>query len=181
MEKGWRIPITNKVVVSESLFLNIIDQMRISLPRELQEAQELLRARDQFIARAQEDAKQIMLQAQEDAASQLDEFGLQELAQQQARRIVDEAWQTAAEIRAGADEYAETQLRELGRSAADLLRTVRNGLEYLERRRAEHAPHDEETGEAGEDGSQAAAETADYDGEAEEQPYEPYEDGDEEV
>ena len=177
LEKGWRIPITNKVVVDESLFLNMIDQMRITLPKEVQQAQELQRARDQFIARAQEDAKQIMLHAQREAASQMDEIGLREMAQEQARLIVEGAYDEAEVIRAGADEYAESQLKQLGRSAADLLRIVRNGLEYIEKRRSEYHPGDDDS-----DGQrpEGAAETPDgaegYDGEAEQEPYESYSD-----
>ncbi len=175
LEKGWRIPISNKVVVDETLFLNIIDQMRLALPKEIQQAQELHRARDQFIARAQDDAKQIMMQAQQDAASQLDEIGLKELAQQQARQIVDSAWEEATAIREGADEYAEQQLRELGRSAADLLRTVRNGLDYIERRRADYTLGDGNSGDTERDaaGESAEGEEGYADGGAEE-PYEGY-------
>ncbi|NLD71657.1 MAG: ATP synthase F0 subunit B [Chloroflexi bacterium] len=139
VEKGWRVPLTNKVMVDEERFFSIVEQMRVSVPREIQQAQELQRARDQFIARAQEEAKQILLQANEDAASQLDQYGLRERAERQAQRIIDQAWQEAEHVRAGADEYAASQLKELGRSAADLLSTVRNGLALLDQRRAEYS------------------------------------------
>ena len=83
VEKGWRVPLTNKVMVDEERFFSIVEQMRVSVPREIQQAQELQRARDQFIARAQEEAKQILLQANEDAASQLDQYGLRERAEKE--------------------------------------------------------------------------------------------------
>jgi len=179
LEKGWHVPMSNKVVVDETLFLNLIDQMRLALPKEIQQAQELQRARDQFIARAQEDARQILQQARQDAASQLDEIGLQELAQQQAHQIVDKAWEEAAAVRQGADEYAAQQLRELGRSAADLLRTVRNGLDYIERRRAEYNLASGNTDGAEGPAEEASQETADDFGDlGEAEPYADYDDGD---
>ncbi len=146
VEKGWRVPLTNKVVVDENRFLSVVEQMRISVPKEIQQAQELQRARDQFIARAQEEAKEILEQANESAASAIDQYGLRELAERQAQRIVDEAWQEAVRVRAGADDYAASQLKDLGRAAADLLATVRNGLSLLDQRRAEFQAADEANG-----------------------------------
>ena len=163
VEKGWRVPLTNKVVVDEDRFLSIVEQMRVSVPKEIQQAQELQRARDQFIARAQEEAKQILEQANESAASAIDQYGLRELAERQAQRIVDQAWDEAARVRAGADDYAASQLKDLGRAAADLLATVRNGLALLEQRRAEYQSADDANGTGDEAYYEAEPAAEEYD------------------
>jgi len=163
VEKGWRVPLTNKVVVDEDRFLSIVEQMRVSVPKEIQQAQELQRARDQFIARAQEEAKQILEQANESAASAIDQYGLRELAERQAQRIVDQAWDEAARVRAGADDYAASQLKDLGRAAADLLATVRNGLALLEQRRAEYQSADDANGTGDEAYDEAEPAAEEYD------------------
>lgn len=137
LDRGWRVPLASRVVIDEDMFLNIIDQMRITIPQEIQLAQEMLRERDRQLARAQEEAAQVIAQAREEAARQVEHLNLRAAAEADAREVVRQAEREAQRIRAGADEYAEGQLRELGRQVASLLATIRNGLELLDARRAE--------------------------------------------
>ncbi len=140
LEQGWRLPVVNRVVIDEGQFLNIIDQMRLSIPQDVKLAQELQRSRDRYIAQAQEEARQIIADARQSAERQVKQTGIQSAAQSQGRHIVREAEQEAARIRSGADQYAEEQLKTLGRHLSDLLRTVRNGLALLEQQRKQQEP-----------------------------------------
>ena len=49
------IPLTHQVVVDEDRMLDIIDQMRVSIPDEVKKAQQLLSQRDRILAQAQEE------------------------------------------------------------------------------------------------------------------------------
>ncbi len=111
--------------------LNLIDQMRISLPQEIQRSQTLEAEREQYIARAQEDARAILEQAHEDAARLLDEQDIKRQAELDARRILERARREAREIRVGADAYAAQVLGELDRHVQQVARTIRNGLRTL--------------------------------------------------
>ena len=135
LEQGWRLPVVNCVVIDEGQFLNIIDQMRLSIPQDVKLAQELQRSRDRYITQAQEEARQIIADARQSAEHQVKQTGIQSAAQSQGRQILRDAEQEAARIRSGADQYAEEQLKTLGRQLSDLLRTVRNGLALLEQQR----------------------------------------------
>ena len=137
LDRGWRVPVTKRVAIDEDLFLNIIDQMRITIPQDIQFAQEVLRERDRYLAQAQEEAAQLIVQAREDASRQVEHLSVRSEAEAEARRLIREAEREAQRIRAGAEDYAESQLKDLARQVAQLMSTIRNGLEVLEQRRAE--------------------------------------------
>ena len=50
------VKISSKVMVDTELLLNIIDQMRVSIPEEIQEAKRLLRDREKELAAAAREA-----------------------------------------------------------------------------------------------------------------------------
>ena len=136
VDRGWRLPLSSRVAVDEDAFLNIIDQMRITIPPEIKQAREVKLERDKYIAQAREEARRIMAQAREDAAKQLDVHQLRQAAQDQAESFVKKAQEEALRTRAGADDFAEARLRELGQCVGQLQRIIQNGLNALEERRA---------------------------------------------
>lgn len=136
IDRGTHLPLSNKVAIEEEAFLNIIDQMRITIPQEIKLAREVQREKDKYIAQANDEARRIIAQAREDAAKALDEHELRRQAQQQAEQILQEAREEAARIRLGADDWAETKLRELAKVVGQLEDTIRNGLRALEADRA---------------------------------------------
>ena len=50
------LPFTHNVIVDEDRVLDLIDQMRVSIPEEVKKAQQLLAQRDRLLAQAQEEA-----------------------------------------------------------------------------------------------------------------------------
>ena len=142
LDRGWHVPLTNMVAIDEDAFLNIVDQMRITIPQEIKNAREVGLERDKYVAQANEEARRIIAQAREDAAKLLDEHELRAVAEKRAEELLKQARRDAARIRAGADEYTEQQLRELGQHVGELQRVIRNGLSVVEQRRAK--PHNEE-------------------------------------
>jgi vacuolar-type H+-ATPase subunit H len=138
--------LSKRVAIDEEAFLNIIDQMRITVPQEIKQAREVALERDKYIAQAHEEARRIIAQAREDAAAQLDEHALRQQAEERASAVLKKAVEEATHIRAGADEYAEGKLRELGRQLDRLQAVVENGLLTIEGRRAQRAPAAPSTG-----------------------------------
>ena len=50
------IPLTHNVIVDEDRMLEIIDQMRISIPDEVKKSEQIIAQRDRVLAQAQEEA-----------------------------------------------------------------------------------------------------------------------------
>ena len=135
LDRGWRLPLSDRVAIDHEAFLNIIDQMRIVVPQEVKLAREVELEKDKYIAQAHEEARQIIAQAREDAARQLDEHEIRRTAEARAERTLELARQQAARVRAGADEFAETKLKELQQQVEKLRSLIQNGLSALQDRR----------------------------------------------
>ncbi len=135
VEQGRRLPLTSAVVIDEGTFLDIVDQMRISIPEEIKQAKRIEQERDEIIARAHAEAARIISQGREDAARLVAEHELRRQAQEQAERMLEEARRQAQAIRQGADDYAAEVLAKLSEEVANLQRVITNGLVALGQRR----------------------------------------------
>jgi len=134
VEQGRRLPLTSAIMVDEGAFLDIIDQMRISIPEEIKQAKRLQQEREAAIADAQDEGARILSRAREDAAHLVAEHEIRRQAEAQAQRILEEAQRQAQVIRRGADEYAADVLLRLSEELATLQRTIANGLAALNER-----------------------------------------------
>jgi vacuolar-type H+-ATPase subunit H len=136
LSQGTHIPFSSKVVVDGELLLNIIDQMRVSIPEEIREARRLLRDKDKEVAQAREEVARILSEARENAARLTAEHEIRKAAEEQAERMIEEARAGAQEISVGAEDWAAQVLRELAEHLDSMQDTISNGLTALERRRS---------------------------------------------
>ena len=126
------IPLTHSVIVDEDKFLDIIDQMRISIPEEVKKAQEVFTKKDRYMAQAQEEANRTLQLARDKASDLIDKEALVSDAKRRADQIVDQARAEADTIKSGADQYAQESLLNLEHAMEQLLTQVRNGVRLLE-------------------------------------------------
>lgn len=126
------IPLTHNVIVDEDKFLDIIDQMRISIPEEIKKAQQIAAQRDRVMAQAQEEANRTLQLAREKAEQLVSKDQIAQEAQRRASQIIDQARMDAENIKNGADQYALDALASLADQLERLLVQVRNGMRVLE-------------------------------------------------
>jgi len=122
---------SSHVIVDEEDCLDIIDQMRISIPEELREAKRILQERQRILNQSQEEAKRVVALAREEASHQLDQHVMVKDAHTRGQAALDQARREAEMIRLGADEYAVEVLERLERILAPILSEVHNGLASL--------------------------------------------------
>ena len=135
LNKSWLIPLTSNRIINEEEYLEIIDQMRITIPAEIKQAKRMQQERERIIAQAQEEAERIVAQAREQAASITNEHEVLKVAEAKTEAFLKEAQQQADDIRAGADDYVIGVLSELEEQLMAFLTTVRNGLKAVQRER----------------------------------------------
>ena len=133
LNKSWLIPLTSNRIINEEEYLDIIDQMRITIPAEIKQAKRMQQERERIIAQAQEEAERIVAQAREQAASITNEHEVLRVAEAKTEALLKEAQQQAEDVRAGADGYVIEVLSELEEQLMAFLTTVRNGLEAVQR------------------------------------------------
>lgn len=149
------IPLTVYRLVDEDRALELIDQMRISIPEEVRKAKRIHQERDRVIAQAHEESSRLVALAREEAGGLIHRDVIAEAAESRAETIVERAQGEARTIKAEADEYVIQVLSALEEDLLRSMTVVRNGLEKLEaeRRRiseigAEAGAPDKEEGDA---------------------------------
>jgi len=140
MNTSRRVPLTSGAMVNRDECLEIIDQMRITIPQQIEQARRIEEDVDRVLALAHEEAKSVIDQAHVEAERVLNERGLLEEAEKRSASMFDESLRQAEETIRGADGYAITVLGELEDQLIALQTTIRNGLDMLQqesRRRSE--------------------------------------------
>lgn len=128
---GRPIPLTHKLAVDEDRVLEIIDQMRVSIPDEVKKAQQILNQRDRMLAQAQEEAARTVQLAKEKSDQMVEREPLVVAAQAKANDILHKAKLDADGVRADADDYALDVLTRLEADLVKSLTQVRNGIDKL--------------------------------------------------
>ncbi len=129
-----KLPLTNNVVVDQASVLELIDQLRVSVPDEVRQARRITEEASRITERAQEEAEAITARAQQQAAQMLEERELVRAAQQRAAEIIDGTQEEAREIRRGADEYAAGVLIRLEGECIKALTSIKRGIDMLDER-----------------------------------------------
>ncbi len=157
-----KMPIGNRAIVDRRRMLDLIDQMRIAVPREVREAQDIVAARDAIRREAEEEGRIIVAQAEERASDLVEEHAIAQGAKQRAEEIareaerrleaqidaanrdiqarIQESRRVAREQMAAADEYARELLIRLERQLQAFQNSVRAGVEQLEPSPATYDP-----------------------------------------
>ncbi|HHP7232133.1 MAG TPA: hypothetical protein ACFCUY_14900 [Xenococcaceae cyanobacterium] len=149
-----RIPLTELIVIDETLLLDRIDSLRKQIPGELAIAKEILQRQQEILKQAGDYARNIIDSAKQQADQIIKESALVRQAELEATRIKIttqreceqlrqetkekvEQWQaiTIAEsvaIQDDADEYAKNILGSLEGQLSQMLEIVRNGYQQLD-------------------------------------------------
>ncbi len=144
---SWQIPWTSNVMIDGDAYLDLIDQMRISIPEEVRQATRVQRERERIIAQAHEEAERIVALARDQATNLINEHDVLQAAEARSDTIIERARREADEIKADADEYVIEVLSELEEQLGAFLGTVRNGLLTLQERRQQAQDTPEQEGE----------------------------------
>jgi hypothetical protein len=123
-----RVPLVNQIMVKEADILNIIDQMRTSIPDEFKQARAIIHDKERILAQAQADASKLMSRAQEKAEEAVHREGLLRMADAKAEQIKVEADAYVAEtLRALRDHLTSIEM-DIDRS----ILSIEKGLASLE-------------------------------------------------
>ncbi len=128
---GRPIPLTHLLTVDEERVLELIDQMRVSIPDEVKKAQQVLAQRDRILAQAQEEAARTVQLAKEKVDQMVERDSVTMAAQSRAEQILQNAKADAERVRADADDYALEILTRLETELTKTLTQVRNGIAKL--------------------------------------------------
>ncbi|PKN80769.1 MAG: hypothetical protein CVU47_08755 [Chloroflexi bacterium HGW-Chloroflexi-9] len=149
-----KMPIGNRSILDRRRMLDLIDQMRVAVPHEVREAQDIVARQDAVRRDAEEEGRLIVAQAEEHASRLVEASEITQAAKRRAEEIAAEAdrrleariqeanadiqqrimesRRIASEQMRAADDYARELLERLDRQLSAFTRSIRAGIEQLE-------------------------------------------------
>jgi len=140
IDEGRHMPFSKFTMIDEEMALEIIDQMRISIPEEIEKAARILAQRDRVLAQANEEAARILQQAHNKGQEMLDQDISVQAAQNRAANVVEEGRQEADRIKAEADQYVLHVLSKLEQQLLKNINIVRNGINEVNHTQPQSIP-----------------------------------------
>ncbi len=105
--------------------LDLLDELRGQLPMELKKAQDLIRARDEYVENAKKEAERIRRQAELDAKTIVGESEITRVARDKAHDILRRADERSKAMITVANEYTDDALRRTEEAIQMALEEVR--------------------------------------------------------
>lgn len=102
-----RVPLMDKIILDENDLLNIIDDLKEAIPREIKSANQVLEEQKNIVDKAYADADRIVQQAKEEAERIVSVAQAEADAKVQQEEIVKQANAVAEDIKANALRYQE--------------------------------------------------------------------------
>ena len=112
--------------------IELLEDALSRLPDELRQARWLLKEREEFLARTQREADEIIEVARTQAARMVQKTEIVREAQMYAQRTVDKATEDASRLRNEAEDYCDQKLAQFEIVLQRTLKTVHSGREKLQ-------------------------------------------------
>jgi hypothetical protein len=122
------VPFTHSVIVDEDKMLDIIDQMRVSIPDEIKKSEQIINQKERYLAQAQEEASRITSLARERSTKAINQEDIVQEAAKQAEAIILQAKQERDRLKNDTDQYIINALQEFEEKLQLLSNQVQNGI-----------------------------------------------------
>lgn len=132
LESGAQVPLSGKRLVSVGDAVEVIRQMRLSIPEEIKEAAKLNEERDAIIKKAEAEAQRILKDAESKYTDMVDNHEIISAAYKQANEIVATAQESAREIKKGAYEYTGKLLEKIEEVLYETVETLTSNRREIE-------------------------------------------------
>ncbi len=142
VEQARAMPMSASALVNRAELLGLLDDVRSQLPTALEDAERLLRDRDDVLARGREEAEQVVAAARAEHDRLVESSAIMTAARERAASVQRAAHEESQRLLAQADDYVDRKLGEFEVALDRLGQQVARGRERLAERRAGQPPPD---------------------------------------
>ena len=146
ISSGTGVPATGRIFLEKEKLANLIQALKDAIPVDIQEAQDLLKMRENLINQALQEGRGIKSVADEEAKSRLTESAILKEAESMSQEILEKTKTQAQDIladtetqvinkKAEADLYSKSTLEKLEEELYTMINTVRHGIELIDSHR----------------------------------------------
>jgi hypothetical protein len=107
------MPLSSSALLNRDEVLELIEEMKSSLPDEIKQARWIVKDREELLAKARRDAEAMVEQARQEQLRLASHEAVVQRAKEEAERIVQEASDDARLLRLEAEDYVDAKLAQL--------------------------------------------------------------------
>ncbi len=108
-----RMPLVSQIIVKEADIMNIVDQLRTTIPDEIKQARRVIQDKERILAQAQAEANALLARARDESEQAVNRQGLLKAAEARSQELVRRAEEEATALKTEADGYVVETLRAL--------------------------------------------------------------------
>ena len=127
-----KMPLVHQILIKEGDILNIVDQMRTSIPDEIKQARRIIQEKERILAQAQADATTLLTRAREETERAMNREGLLRAAEARSQELVRQAEEQAHTVIKKAGEHSDLLKSDADNYVAETLRNLRDHLASIE-------------------------------------------------
>lgn len=125
-----KVPISNKLMVDIEIIYEFMTDLRLKIPEEIKKAERILDEKDRILSEASQAASSAERDAEARVSKLINEHEIVQKAYVEAEAIMEEAKNTAKELKLGAYEYVDELIAQLEVAVKD---TLVQSNQYFER------------------------------------------------
>ncbi len=118
------MPLSSSALLNRDEVLDLIEELKASLPDEIKQARWVVKDREELLAKARRDAEAMVEQARAEQLRLASHEAVMQRAKEEAERIVQEAEDDARRLRLEAEDYVDAKLAQLEGTLQKILEDV---------------------------------------------------------
>ncbi len=142
VETSKAVPVSGNILIDRKKVMELVDQLRLTIPEEIRSAEDVLSQKDQILNIAQTDARRTKSMAEDELREKVNQSEVVTQAEARAAetirdaeeritRMLQQSESEALSRRTEADAYALRSLRAMEIELGKLMGSVRKGIEVL--------------------------------------------------
>lgn len=131
LESGAKVPFSTKVMVDMEELHEILEDIRLKLPDELKQARWVKEERQRIISDAEQEAANMLKDAENRIVSLIDEHAITKQALEQKEEIIENANKVSKEISIGTRDYADAILEKVEEVLKETMQIVHENRREL--------------------------------------------------
>lgn len=133
IEDASKFPLSSKVMIDKEEVLEVINEIRLKMPDEINRASWVSKERQRILNEAQNEAEELISKVTEQQKTLIEESEITRQAKKYANQLIQEAEQKANEMKSGAYDYSDEILSKLQEKIREINNIIEDNREVLKK------------------------------------------------
>ncbi|HAQ41013.1 MAG TPA: ATPase [Clostridiales bacterium] len=131
IEEASKFPLSNKVMIDKEEVLEVINEIRLKLPDEINRASWVAKERQRILNEAQSEADELIEKVRDQQKYLIEENEIAKQAQRYAEQLIEDAERKASDMKIGAYNYSDEILSKLQEKIHEINTIIEQNREVL--------------------------------------------------